>query len=66
MKDHNSNDYTRFINNSPRCELRADNSLNKSYHNIPHYSSGKCECGGDLIHQGGCRVCYSCGFSQCD
>jgi ribonucleoside-diphosphate reductase alpha chain len=29
--------------------------------------AGACpECGGTLIHEGGCNVCRDCGYSQCD
>ena len=35
--------------------------------NVAGRVMGSCmECGGPLIHEGGCMTCRGCGFSRCD
>lgn len=51
----------------PKEEAKEDHKEEAvSLENSPKEKGEKCpECGANMTHEGGCRLCYSCGYSFC-
>jgi len=50
-----------------RCITPEGEQLSMAFNGATFGHAGACpECGGTLIHEGGCNVCRECGYSQCD
>ncbi|NLO04893.1 MAG: vitamin B12-dependent ribonucleotide reductase [candidate division WS1 bacterium] len=50
-----------------QCMMPEGEQLQMDFNGTSFGHTGACpECGGTLVHEGGCNVCRDCGYSQCD